>query len=177
MTLEELIKKAEDTGFSHVGPVNMDALEFLPAVRDMCADGKCGAYNKKWSCPPACGTLEECAEKVKGYTAGILVQTTAELEDSFDFEGMAEAGKKHGQLFMQLHKELTDAGEKCYFMGTGGCTLCKECTYPDAPCRHPEIMVSSMEANGLLVSDVCQKSGLPYYYGKDTLTYTAMVLI
>ncbi|MBQ1377597.1 MAG: DUF2284 domain-containing protein, partial [Lachnospiraceae bacterium] len=74
MTLEELIKKAEDTGFSHVGPVNMDALEFLPAVRDMCADGKCGAYNKKWSCPPACGTLEECAEKVKGYTAGILVQ-------------------------------------------------------------------------------------------------------
>ena len=177
MTLEELIKKAEAIGFSHVGELNMEALKFLPAVRDMCSADKCQAYDKKWSCPPACGTLEECAERVKGYTAGVLVQTTAELEDSFDFEGMADAAKKHGEMFMQLHDELTSAGEKCYFMGTGGCTLCKECTYPDAPCRFPEKMVSSMEANGLLVSDVCKDSGLPYYYGKDTLTYTALVLI
>ena len=34
-----------------------------------------------------------------------------------------------------------------------------------------------MEAYGLVVSQVCQDSGLPYYYGPQTITYTACVLI
>jgi hypothetical protein len=34
-----------------------------------------------------------------------------------------------------------------------------------------------MEAYGLLVSDVCQKAGLPYYYGKQTITYTSCILL
>ena len=34
-----------------------------------------------------------------------------------------------------------------------------------------------MEAYGLVVSQVCQDSGLPYYYGPRTITYTACVLV
>ena len=33
-----------------------------------------------------------------------------------------------------------------------------------------------MEAYGLLVSDVCRRSGLGYYYGTGTMTYTSCVL-
>ena len=37
-------------------------------------------------------------------------------------------------------------------------------------------MLSSMEAYGLLVSNVCRSSGLEYYYGPLTLTYSACIL-
>jgi hypothetical protein len=37
-------------------------------------------------------------------------------------------------------------------------------------------MLSSMEAYGLLVSEVCRASGLPYYYGPKTLTFSACIL-
>ena len=58
----------------------------------------------------------------------------------------------------------------------GTCTLCHTCTYPDRPCRHPKQRLSSMEAYGLFVSDVCVRSNLAYNYGPRTLTYTACVL-
>lgn len=64
----------------------------------------------------------------------------------------------------------------CLPLSSGTCSLCRKCTYPDRPCRFPGKRLSSMEAFGLLVSDVCQKSGLPYYYGPKTITFTACIL-
>lgn len=177
MDISELIKKAENAGFSHVKELNMSALVPLPAVRDMCAADKCNMYNKNWCCPPGCGSLPEMKEKMDSFSAGVLVQTTAELEDDFDFETMMSAEAEHKQHFLALHDELCNEGIHCLFMATGTCTNCKECTFPDAPCRFPERAMPSMEACGLLVSDVCKTSDLPYYYGKGTLTYTACILI
>jgi predicted metal-binding protein len=54
---------------------------------------------------------------------------------------------------------------------------CKTCTYPDAPCRFPEKMSASMEALGMVVSDVCKDNKLPYYYGAGTLTFVGCVLL
>ena len=34
-----------------------------------------------------------------------------------------------------------------------------------------------MEAYGLLVSQVCKDNDLGYYYGKDTVTYTGLMLV
>ena len=61
MTDQELLKLAQECGLEHVGLLNMDCLEFNPAVRDMCAADRCHAYNRCWTCPPGCGTLEEIA--------------------------------------------------------------------------------------------------------------------
>jgi hypothetical protein len=65
----------------------------------------------------------------------------------------------------------------CLPMGAGTCRLCRLCTYPDRPCRHPDRMVASMEAYGLLVSDVAVRSGLGYNYGENTMCFTSCVLI
>ena len=64
----------------------------------------------------------------------------------------------------------------CLPLTAGTCTLCHTCTYPEHPCRHPKQRLSSMEAYGLFVSDVCIRSNLAYNYGPRTLTYTACVL-
>jgi len=177
MTLDELIKEAEAMGFSHVGTLNVEALEPIPEVRDMCAENKCGRYGHSWSCPPACGTIEELGAKMHTYSRGIIVQTTAEMEDSFDYEAMMEGSKTHGEHFREFHDRLCEIGGDFMFLAAGSCGICKQCTYPDAPCRFPERMMTSMEASGLLVNQVCKDSGIPYYYGKNTVTYTSAVLL
>ena len=111
------------------------------------------------------------------YRRGVLLQTTAELEDDFDIEAMQQAEADQKKSFLTFVEQLRREYPDCLPMATGGCTLCPQCTYPDAPCRFPKKAIPSMEAYGLLVSKVCEKSGLPYYYGPRTLTYTSCVLI
>jgi predicted metal-binding protein len=62
-------------------------------------------------------------------------------------------------------------------MGMGACTRCGQCTYPDQPCRFPELAYPSMEAYGLVVSEVCKRNGAPYYNGPDTVTFSSCMLV
>ena len=81
MTKEQAARLAKETGFSHWGFFRTEGLRFLQEVRDMCAADRCDRYDKCWSCPPGCGTLEESREKAGKFSWGILLQTTEELED------------------------------------------------------------------------------------------------
>ena len=175
--IESILDLARRCGFTHVGQLNMGALEFLPAVRDMCSADRCHKYGKSWTCPPGCGTLEEVAARASTYSRGVLLQTTVRLEDDFDIEAMQQGEADQKKAFAAFVEQLRQEYPACLPMATGGCTLCPQCTYPDAPCRFPEKAIPSMESYGLLVSKVCEKSGLPYYYGPQTLTYTGCVLI
>lgn len=177
MTDRELLKLAQECGFEHVGLLNMDCLEFNPAVRDMCAADRCHAYNRCWTCPPGCGTLEEIAAQAAAYHRGILVQSTGEMEDDFDIETMMDTEKLQKERFLKFVTAVRERYPDCLPMAAGACTICKECTYPDAPCRFPKKAIPSMEAYGLVVSQVCEGSDLPYYYGPKTMTYTSCVLI
>jgi predicted metal-binding protein len=175
--LEQVTDLALNCGFSHAGPIDADTIRLRTEVRDACAVNKCGAYNTKWSCPPGCGTLEECEVRIRKYKKGILVQTTGILEDPLDYDTMTQTGKDHAD-----HLEaFTEAIKKIYpdsmIMGSGGCKRCEKCTFPDKPCRFPDKMTASMEAYGMVVSDVCKDNNLLYYYGQNTLTYTGCVLL
>lgn len=173
----EAARRAEAFGFSHAGALDAATLRLRSEVRDMCATDKCGKYNKSWMCPPACGELSENTEKIRGYGWGVIVQTTAQLEDDFDIEAMEEASRRQGELFVAFREELEKDYPGLLPLGSGGCTTCESCTWPAAPCRFPDKAMPSMEAFGLLVSDVCSDNGLPYYYGPKTLTYTGCYLL
>jgi predicted metal-binding protein len=175
--LEQVKELALSCGFSHAGLMDADTIRLRTEVRDACAVNKCGAYNTKWSCPPGCGTLEECEARIRKYKKGILLQTTAILEDSMDYETMSQTGKDHGARMEVFGDEIKKLYPGSMVMGAGACRRCEKCTFPDQPCRFPDKMTSSMEAYGMVVSDVCQDNNLPYYYGKDTLTYTGCVLL
>ena len=100
-----------------------------------------------------------------------------ELEDSFDIEAMMETEATHKERFFALRKALLDAGAVALAAGAGCCTICKKCTYPDAPCRFPEQKISSMEALGMLVVEVCKANDLGYNYGPNTIAYTSCFLL
>ena len=176
MTTQELCALAQSICFEHAGPLDPATIELKEEVREMCASGKCAMYDKRWSCPPGCGTLDECRELLKGYTSGILVQSVGQLEDNFDIETMMETEAAHKERFYAMRRALADRGVEALAAGAGCCTICKECTYPDEPCRFPDQKMSSMEALGMLVLEVCKANDMQYFYGENTIAYTSCFL-
>ena len=174
LELEEMGKKA---GFSYVALLKSDSIQLMPEVREMCKNNTCHMYAKRWSCPPGCGDLEVCRKKIEKYREGIIVQTVGKLEDPLDGETMMETEAVHKQNFYEFEKVLRERWPGMLPIGAGCCTKCKTCTYPDAPCRFPEQAFSSMEAYGMLVTQVCQANGLEYYYGPCTIAYTSCYLL
>lgn len=176
MNYETIAKMAASSGFEAWSPLDVAAIALKQEVRDMCAGNSCGQYGKRWSCPPGCGSLKVCAQNLTEYTHGILVQTIGEVEDSFDFEAMMEIEQKHKERFAKMYELLRKQQLPVLALGSGCCTQCTQCTYPKEPCRFPQKMVSSMEAYGILVSEVCQANGLAYYYGPQKIAYTSCFL-
>jgi predicted metal-binding protein len=176
MDTDSLKTIALDAGFSYADALDVASLRPREEVREMCAVNKCGAYGTNWSCPPACGTLDDCAAWLKAYPHGLILQTTGQLEDSFDYEGIERLQKEHAEHMAAFAQKIRPFMFGALLLGAGACRRCKTCTYPAAPCLFPDELCSSMEAFGLVVSDVCRDSGIPYYYGPGTLTFVGCVL-
>lgn len=177
LNIEQLQSLATEAGFTHVGPLDAATIELRDEVRAMCNSNACHAYGKNWSCPPACGELPDLRQRIAQYRSGILVQTVGDVEDSLDFEGMMEVQEAHKEHFAALHIKLLETWPNLLALGAGTCTRCKECTYPDAPCRFPDRRVSSMEAYGMVVVDTCKANGMGYYYGPQSIAYTSCFLL
>ena len=118
MNFKDLKQLCLSHGFTNVvPPLVCDTIELKPEVRQMCASDSCHKYNKCWSCPPGCGTLEECEQRVKKYKLGILVQTVGELEDSLDGEGMMRTEAMHKASFYSLEKDLRNFTHSYFPLG------------------------------------------------------------
>ena len=170
------VEKAKELGFDVAVSLNPQTLVAREDVRAMCAEDKCGAYNKNWTCPPAIGTVEACQQRMGQYKRGILLQTVGHMQKTVDSKCYRETEQRHLQNFYAftdaIRKEYPDA----LCLGAGGCRVCKRCAYPEQ-CRFPERAVSSMEGYGLFVTQVCRDAGVPYYHGERTVTYTACVIL
>lgn len=177
--MTELLTMARDAGFEETAPLQAARLVFRPEVRDMCRADRCSSYGRNWCCPPACPSLEEMTRRMEHYGDGVLVETVGTMADDFDYEAIMEAEARHKERFRQLTQALYDryGREAVLPMGAGTCCRCARCTCPDAPCRFPEERVVSMEAYGLLVSQVCQDCGAAYYHGPRTMTYVSCVFL
>lgn len=174
--MSDWLFEALHMGFTAAAELDPAVLKPLPAIREMCAADRCRAYGKNWTCPPAVGTLEECAARLRKYRKGLLVQTVGRLHKVIDTKAMEEAEQRHLQLLHGLAYRIRQEQPAALCLGAGGCRICKSCAYPE-PCRFPERACSSMEAYGLFVTQVCRDCGLPYHYGAGTISFTACVLL
>lgn len=166
-----LTQKAQEAGFFQYGVLDTAKINFSQEVRAMCEVNTCRKYGTTWACPPAVGTVEECKKRILQYEKMLVVTGKYELEDSFDFEGMAVAAKKFSQscrIFDQAVKPYLDS---YLIFSNEGCDLCKECTYPNAPCRFPDRSHGSLEANGIFVNELAKQAGVRYHNGANTVTY------
>lgn len=166
---------AKELGFDTVVTFDPVILEARKDVREMCNSDKCMIYGKNWGCPPHCGTVEECQEKMRSYSHGVLLQTVGHMKKTIDSRCYRETEKRHLDNFYKLADMVRQEYPNALCLGAGGCRICKKCAYP-AECRFPEKAMSSMEGYGLFVTQVCRDTNTPYYYGEKTIAYTACVL-
>ena len=122
LNMEQLAAMAAEAGFTHSAPLDAATLELKEEVRAMCSANTCRAYGRNWSCPPACGELDDLRQQFAKYSRGILVQTVGEVEDSLDFEGMMEAEAAHKEHFAALHEKLLETWPGLLALGAGTCT-------------------------------------------------------
>ncbi len=172
---QDWCRSALALGFIHAVPLDPGLLRARQDVRAMCAQDKCHAYGKNWMCPPHCGSIEECQAQMHGYRRGILLQTVGQLSKEIDSLGYREAEASHLESFARFCRAIRRQYPEALCLGAGGCRVCRECAWPE-PCRFPQQAVSSMEAYGLFVTQVCRDAGLSYHHGPKTITFTACVL-
>ncbi|MBE6634179.1 MAG: DUF2284 domain-containing protein [Ruminococcaceae bacterium] len=170
---------ATELGAARVGTVAIEDVTFDPVFREICASNACGQYGKCWTCPPDVGEIDRLIEEAKGYSYAMVYQTVTELEDSFDYEGMMEAGNTHNRLAQALRRRMDEMGiENVLHLGAGGCRLCGVCAKKtNEPCRHPALAMRSLEAYGIHVSKLAEAAGMKYINGQNTVTYFGAILI
>lgn len=175
-----IIDWISDLDVNKVGTVDVQNITFNAEFRKACESNSCGKFGKCWVCPPYVGDIHELIAKAKEYKTAVVYQTVHEIEDSFDIEGMLEGGDKHKTLSQSIHKYLMKNVEddKFLHLSSGGCNLCKRCTILDnKPCIHPESAMASLEAYGIAVSDLAEKTNMKYINGQNTVTYFSAILL
>lgn len=176
---EDIIQAILALGASAAAVVQVSELSFEPGFRKLCESNACGNYGKSYMCPPDIGSVEKLIEEAEGYDYAIVYQTVSALEDSYDFEGMLEAGARHNDLARQVKKlPQLECLPRALHLGAGGCRLCSVCGKKTGiPCRYPDEAMSSLEAYGINVSELSKLCGMKYINGPDTVTYFGAVLI
>ncbi|MBC3796070.1 DUF2284 domain-containing protein [Acetobacterium tundrae] len=149
---------------------------FAKEVRDLCEGNGCGMYNTNWACPPAVGSIETCREKCHAYDKAMLFTTTTEMASSFDMKGWMDARVEHEALTNQVADVFRRYDKNALILSTEGCTVCKKCAYPDAPCRFPDRMYPATEGYGIMVMQMAPALNIQYNNGANTVTYFSMVL-
>ena len=176
VSMDAIRRSVETCGFHESGAIATAQLEFSEEIRHICETG-CRNYGKSWACPPAVGTVAQCAQRCREFETLLLLSAKYELEDSFDFEGMMEGMRDFKRLMERLDDTLRGKVEHYQLLSNEGCGRCKTCTYPDAPCRFEEKLHHSIEGYGLNVSELAKMAGVRYNNGPNTVTYFGGVLL
>lgn len=178
MDFPTIQKELLSCGMTRCELIDTKDIVFSEELRQMCEMNTCRAYGSNWMCPPGIGEVKELIEKVKSYQKGIVVQYVHQLEDTFDFEGMMEGSRIFEETFrtgLSFVKALPF--QKLLPLKAGGCTICEKCTYPDAPCIHPDEALSSIEAHGVYVNKTLEVVNIPYNNGPNTVSYCGIYLV
>ena len=151
-----------------------DELVFTDRVRYICKE-ECPQYNTTWACPPAVGSVTECRAKCLMYPEMLMISTVSEVNDIADIEETLSTRKDHEEITRQVAKLMKEQGCELRILSTESCAICETCTYPNAPCRHPDMMFPCVESQGILVTEICEKYGMEFFNG-NIVTWVSLLL-
>lgn len=178
MLQDELVRAALEAGADKAAVIDISKVVVSESFRTTCEGNQCGNFGRNWSCPPyADGDIQRMMEEVKSYQYCLLYQIIGQLEDSFDIEGMMEAGVRLSGLSQELSGKLPELICKPYLHLSGSCRLCEKCArLTGEPCRHPEKALRSISGYGIDVYNTTSCTDLKYINGQDTVTNFGIVL-
>lgn len=175
---QELLASALQSGAAKAVVIPGKQIVLSAAFRDICHSNTCGYYARCYMCPPDVGEIGTLIERVKRFPRGLLYQTVAPLEDSFDIEGMTAASAAHARVSQRLQEcAVRDGFRDVLHLTCGGCHLCKTCAkMENLPCRFPGKALPSLESYGVDVYQTVKNTPLLYCNGKNTVTYFGLLL-
>ena len=169
MTDMELVKLAEEAG----GRAAILPTKEIPvdgSFRKFCEDNLCGKYNANYSCPPACGTVEEVHRRLYDQDKALVVEMIWDVNGVEDKEFIFSSRNKLNRTVLQLMDQLRVAGTDGFCLGYGGCPLCNPCKQAEGePCAFPKKKISCMSAYCIDVGKLAQKCDLPFAWSNKRI--------
>jgi len=154
--------------------IETSQIDFSEKVRTVCEMNDCGMYGKRWVCPPAIGTVADVIQKLKNYPKAFVFSTVAELSDAFYFDASLKSRKMHEDVTYQV-KEIFEKTYPDVFVLSTGCLSCPSCTYPEAPCRHPDRAFSTIESHGIHIMQLAKKLAMDFDFGPQAVVYFSII--
>ncbi len=149
-------------------------ISFSGRVRQVC-ELECPRYHTSWSCPPAVGTVEECAKRCAEFTHCFVFSSIAEVNDITNLEETLATRMAHEELTRKVRDLFRERFGEVLALSTESCDLCEHCAYPDGPCRQPERMFPCVESYGILVTELAEKSGMSFDNGANVITWFSVL--
>lgn len=158
------------------GFLDISEIEFKEEVRHICKQ-ECERYNTSWSCPPAVGTVKECRERCESYEKALLFTTLAEVSDISNMKETLATRREHEEIVHGICRELDAAGLERLALSSDSCAICESCSWPKAPCRHPDEMMPCIESYGILVTSAAEKLSMDFFYDSRTVVWYGMIFL
>ena len=175
MDREKIEQALAELPLAQYGWIETKELTFSERVRYVCRT-ECPMYGTTWACPPAVGTVEECRARCLSYPEGLLFSTLAEVQDISEMEQKLATRPAHEAVTHKVAELLRAQGVEVYGLSSESCAICPQCSYPDAPCRHPDKMFPCVESHGIVVTALAEKYGIEYQYGNNVVTWFSLLL-
>lgn len=151
-------------------------LTFSDRIRWIC-EHECPMYGKSWACPPGTGPVADCREKCLSYPRGLCVSTIVEVEDISDIDETLATRGSHEAITDQAAALLKAQGAEVYILSTEACAVCDRCAILDGqPCRRPRRMHPCVESQGIVLSELAERHGIPFLYGGNIVTWFSLIL-
>lgn len=164
MNRELLEKKLAELPILQYEFIKTADLMFSDKARYIC-ETECPMYGTTWACPPGVGTVDECRERCMQYENALLITTITEVNDIANMEETLSTRADHEDIARQVRALVNEYANETFVLSTEACTHCGKCTYPNAPCRHPDKMFPCIESHGIIVTDLAEKYEIPFISG------------
>ena len=171
---EKLMERLLQFPIMQYACLNTDEVSFQERVRTVC-ETECPRYGSSWSCPPAVGSVEECKGRCRRFSHCFVFSTIAEVNDETNMEETLATRLEHERITQEINRIFTEEFGDTLALSTESCDICRHCSYPDGPCRHPDRMFPCVESYGILVTELAEKGQMDFYNGANVVTWFSVI--
>ena len=177
MRAEEAKRRLERRGFEVTdAPVPRPTLATVSECRRMCESNECGCYGLTWACPPGSATPDECLGIMRSYDDAIVMTKTYAV-DINDRKAAEAASMQFQTDCREAAADLREGGADLYLMADGKCGYCEECTYPDAECAYPDMLIPSISGFGIIMDDYLKECDRDFSFRDGEVEFFGILLL
>lgn len=177
MERETILKLAAEAGFAMAEVIDADQVVMVPEYRKFCEENRCGNYGKNYGCPPACGSVQDMMDRVRGCRRAIVFQSKTPVKDITDGAETKLIKKMHTRMTLKA-MELLEKNGMCmdgFPIMAGPCNLCDVCKMPEGkPCPHENLRFSCLSAYCVDAAKLAEACGMELKWNGEEVSFFSL---